>query len=168
MGVESSLHVKFISPSSCGHYNVWQMRYRVPISPGFRLLTVMRSSVSQLLCQIRSCRTPTHLLGLTWQTRRNLSEEILWPTLPRRGCNSKRLVATPEQPRFMIPHAYQSRRLSLLSISMVLGIQTRSLRYLPPSCRRAFSCITNTDTLHSRPLLFGIRVYSLARLHGNS
>ena len=151
MGVENWLHVRTISPSSCGHYNVLRTRYGVSTSSDYRLLTAVHSLVSLLLSRIRSCQTPTHLADPTWRTRRNLSEEILWPTHPRQGYNSKRPVATLERPRFTIRHAFRSRRLSLLSISMVLGTQTRNLRYLP-SCHHAFSCIISTNTLHSQPL----------------
>ena len=138
--------------------------------PDHKSLTVLRSSVSQLSSQIRSCQTLTHLVDPTWRTRRNPLEEILWPTHPQQGCNSKRLVGTHERPRFTIRHASQSRRPSLLSINMVLGIQTKNLRYLPlPSL--CFPMYHQHE--HSSPsvsLLQGFmsgHYNSFAILHGN-
>lgn len=96
-------------------------------------LTLARSLVSQLWYRIRSCQIQTLLVDPTWRTRRSLSEEISWPTHPRQGCNSKRLVVILERPRSTILHACRSRRLSLLSTSTVLETQTRNLRYLPLS-----------------------------------
>ena len=156
MGVESSLHVRSISQSSCERSNVWRMRYRVPRSSDHRMLTVLHSSVSQSLSRIRSCQTPMRLVGPTWRTKRNPSEETLWRTHPRQDYSSKRLVATLERPRFMIPHACRSRRLSSLSINMVLGIQTKNHRYHPLPSSRLFSpsCIIDTNALRPWTLPF--------------
>jgi len=98
--------------------------------PWLRLLTLVCSLALQSSSRTRSCQILTHLVDPTWQTRRSLSEEILWPMHPQLGCNSKRLAVTPERPRSTIPPACRSRRLSLLSISTVLEIQMRKLRYL--------------------------------------
>ena len=107
------------------------MRYRAHTFFLMRITDTCRSLVLQLLSQIKSCQTPMHLVDLTWRTRRNLSEEILWPMHPQQGCNSKRPVEIPERQRYTIHHACRSRRLSLLSTSTVLVIPTRNLRYLP-------------------------------------